>query len=309
MKNLKKIKIGILLILNTFLICLWIREADNVNSTGWINVVFPSLMLVSSIVILGFFKMLEFLINNKKPEKMPEHANRKIIFTVLFHALLVGFTVSALVFILVTSLYYVNNMVRPRIYLFPVLESFFEAGWFIKAYFFWLVPLFAAIIAFDYSLCRYLMKRIGERFIPWSHFAVAFTLMILMIIALFSLGDYLYYEGKILHNEGKHWAENQAELWLYQNSVELSCKGITIKEVFALLNKETEPGVKINLHAPEKVQAIRISYKPNGDDNYVRLDTALEVIKSQIQMLTKTRVYWTAKGDQIDFYCIEKEER
>jgi hypothetical protein len=126
---------------------------------------------------------------------------------------------------------------------------------------------------------------------------------------LFSLGDYLYYEGKILHNEGKHWAENQAELWLYQNSVELSCKGITIKEVFALLNKETEPGVKINLHAPEKVQAIRISYKPNGDDNYVRLDTALEVIKSQIQMLTKTRVYWTAKGDQIDFYCIEKEER
>jgi len=237
---------------------------------------------------------------------MKNMTNKKIIFTVLIHALLTGITLFAVCFVMGASTSYLDNMLRPRLFNFPLLVFFCNSYFFIKGYFFVLLSIYVLILFGDYSLCRYLMKRIGERFIPWSHLAVAVTSIILMVLILFSLGDYLNYHLKEIKQVDEYWSKNQARLWLCQNSLKFEFKGLTIKEVFLLLNKETSPSLKINFHAPEKVQTIKISYKPRGDDSYVMLDFALEVIKTKIEKLAGMHVYWESKGNQIDFYCIEK---
>lgn len=310
MKNLKKIKIGILLILNTYFICLWIQESLSTNFVGkeWINLIFPSLILVFSIVVLVVFMIIEFLLKNQKANEIPKHANKKIIITVLIHALLTGITLLAICFIMGASTSYLGNMLRPRLFNFPLLVFFCNSYFFIKSYFFALFSLYVVILFLDYLLCHYLMKRIGERFIAWSYLSVAFVLIILMSLVMFSLGDYLNYHLKEIKQVDEYWSKNQVRLWLRQNSLKFEFKELTIKEVFLLLNKETSPSLKIKLHAPEKIQAIKISYKPNVGDSYVMLDFALEVIKTKIEKLTGMNVYWNFKGNQIDFYCIEKSE-
>lgn len=307
MKNLNKIKIGILLILNTYFICLWIQESLSTNSVGkqWISLIFPSLMLVFSAVVLVVFSIIEFLTKNTKLNDMPKHANKKVILTVLIHALLTSITLLAICFTMEASAVYFDNMLNPRFFQFPMLVFFFDACFFIKGYFFALLPFYVLIVFWDYLLCRYLLKRIGERFIAWSHLTVAVVSIILMTLALFSLGDYLWYKGKELKQQDEYWSKNQARLWLYQNVLTFNFKELTIKEVFLLLNKETS-SLKINFHAPEKVQTIKISYKPSDGDSYVMLDFALEVIKTKIEKLTGMCVYWKYKGNQIDFYCVER---
>jgi hypothetical protein len=235
---------------------------------------------------------------------MKSAASKKIIFTVLIHALLIGITLFTVCFVCITSASYFDNMLSPRLFNFPLLVFFFDICFFIKGYFFVLLPVYILILFADYSLCRYLMKRIGKNFIVWSHLTVAVISMILMILVLFSLGNYMSYKGKELKQQDKYWSKNQAKLWLYQNSLKFEFKELTIKEVFLLLNKETSSLLEIKLHAPEKIHELKMSYKPSGNDSYVGLDFALEAIKMKIEKLTRMHVYWKCKGNQIDFYCV-----
>jgi hypothetical protein len=308
MKNVR-IKIGILLLLNLCLVFLWDLAPRTIFDNRSINnLVLPGLMLLLSIIALVIFTLIEFFKKNKNVDKMPKQANKKIILTVLIHALLTSITLFAVCFVIIASGCYLDNMLRPRLLRFPMLVFFIDVCFFIKSYFFVLLPIYGLILFGDYSLCRYLMKRIGERFIAWSHFTVAVVSMILMILVLLSSGDYMWHKVKEHKQQDEYWSKNQAQFWLYQNSVKFKFKELTIKEVFSLLNDETLSILKINLHAPEKVQAIKISFKPNGDDSHIRLNLALAVIKTKIEKLTEMHVYWKFKGNQIDFYCIEKGE-
>ena len=62
---------------------------------------------------------------------MKKNANKKIIFTVLMHALLTVITLFAVCFVLEASADYLGNMLRPRFYNFRLLVFFIDVCFFI----------------------------------------------------------------------------------------------------------------------------------------------------------------------------------